>query len=72
MIIKKTLFGGIFSQNIENQQITSAKYTVLKQIVSEYDQEIPQSQTADKPMAPREELMKCIIMEKHSNQINTL
>ena len=26
--------------------------TTLK-IVSEYDQEIPQSQTADKPMAPR-------------------
>ena len=24
-----------------------------KKIVSEYDQEIPQSQTADKPMAPR-------------------
>ena len=27
-------------------------YTV--KIVSEYDQEIPQSQTADNPMAPRE------------------
>ena len=26
----------------------------LLKIVSEYDQEIPQSQTADKPMAPRE------------------
>ena len=25
----------------------------LKKIVSEYDQEIPQSQTADNPMAPR-------------------
>ena len=25
----------------------------LAKIVSEYDQEIPQSQTADKPMAPR-------------------
>ena len=25
----------------------------LPKIVSEYDQEIPQSQTADKPMAPR-------------------
>ena len=25
----------------------------LKKIVSEYDQEIPQSQTVDKPMAPR-------------------
>ena len=26
----------------------------LQKIVSEYDQEIPQSQTADNPMAPRE------------------
>ena len=26
---------------------------ILLKIVSEYDQEIPQSQTADKPMAPR-------------------
>ena len=25
----------------------------IKKIVSEYDQEIPQSQTADKPMTPR-------------------
>ena len=27
--------------------------TAPSEIVSEYDQEIPQSQTADKPMAPR-------------------
>ena len=26
---------------------------IFTKIVSEYDQEIPQSQTADKPMAPR-------------------
>ena len=26
----------------------------MAKIVSEYDQEIPQSQTADNPMAPRE------------------
>ena len=26
---------------------------IVSKIVSEYDQEIPQSQTADKPMAPR-------------------
>ena len=26
---------------------------IYKKIVSEYDQEIPQSQTADNPMAPR-------------------
>ena len=37
----------------------SAKDTAVKNIWiplknSEYDQEIPQSQTADKPMAPRE------------------
>ena len=37
----------------------SAKDTAVKNIwiplkISEYDQEIPQSQTADKPMAPRE------------------
>ena len=29
------------------------KYKVQSKIVSEYDQEIPQSQTADDPMAPR-------------------
>ena len=29
-------------------------YSLIK-IVSEYDQEIPKSQTADKPMAPQEE-----------------
>ena len=29
------------------------KPTVLPKIVSEYDQEIPQPQTADKPMASR-------------------
>ena len=28
--------------------------TVKPKIVSEYDQEIPQSQTADNPVAPRE------------------
>ena len=29
-----------------------------KKIVSEYEQEIPQSQTADKPMAPRRKAKK--------------
>ena len=28
-------------------------YIIRLKIVSEYDQEIPQSQTADNPMAPR-------------------
>ena len=36
---------------------TEVKYVLISQsiskIFSEYDQEIPQSQTADKPMAPR-------------------
>ena len=32
---------------------TSQNIGFLAKIVSEYDQEIPQSQTADKPMAPR-------------------
>ena len=31
----------------------SISYFVYKKIVSEYDQEIPQSQTADNPVAPR-------------------
>ena len=32
---------------------TRTKITKTLKIVSEYDQEIPQSQTADNPMAPR-------------------
>ena len=32
----------------------SSKGTLPSKIVSEYDQEIPQSQTADNPVAPRE------------------
>ena len=28
-------------------------FPIYKKIVSEYDQEIPQSQTADNPVAPR-------------------
>ena len=28
-------------------------FTLISEIVSEYDQEIPQSQTADNPVAPR-------------------
>ena len=34
-------------------KITPAVTEIFKNIVSEYDQEIPQSQTADKPMAPQ-------------------
>ena len=32
----------------------SQKLSSIEKIVSEYDQEIPQSQTADNPTAPRE------------------
>ena len=34
-------------------KIFQFKATVYTKIVSEYDQEIPQSQTADNPVAPR-------------------
>ena len=37
---------GVFKQNLMK--------TCLSKIVSEYNQEIPQSQTADNPMAPQE------------------
>ena len=33
--------------------INTAEFLKHTKIVSEYDQEIPQSQTADNPMAPR-------------------
>ena len=36
-----------FHQQLQNS------WKALAKVVSEYDQEIPQSQTADKPMAPR-------------------
>ena len=35
------------------QHYIDARGEVLPKIVSEYDQEIPQSQTADNPVAPR-------------------
>ena len=38
------VFYFIFMQNLQNSAF---------EIVSEYDQEIPQSQTADNPMTPR-------------------
>ena len=44
-------------QNIQNEVaclITGLTRYLSLEIVSEYDQEIPQSQTADNPMAPRE------------------
>ena len=36
-----------------NLTVTSRSLEILPKIVSEYDQEIPQSQTTDNPMAPR-------------------
>ena len=36
-----------------NLTVTSRSLEILPKIVSEYDQEIPQSQTADNPVAPR-------------------
>ena len=38
---------------MENTYVTFPMSIYQSKIVSEYDQEIPQSQTADKPMAPR-------------------
>ena len=39
-------------QNKANESVSECYFKCLK-IVSEYDQEIPQSQTADNPVAPR-------------------
>ena len=36
-----------------NLTVTSRSLEILPKIVSEYDQEIPQSQTVDNPVAPR-------------------
>ena len=36
-----------------NLTVTSRPLKLLPKIVSEYDQETPQSQTADNPVAPR-------------------
>ena len=36
-----------------NLTVTSRSLEILPKIVSEYEQEIPQSQTADNPVAPR-------------------
>ena len=45
-MVSKKITGGL-------QLVLQYKTSPLK-IVSEYDQEIPQSQTADSPVAPRE------------------
>ena len=38
---------------IKNKWLYVNNYSNTEKIVSEYDQEIPQSQTADNPVAPR-------------------
>ena len=40
-------------KHTHNKIFVSILVTILLKIVSEYDQEIPQSQTADDPVAPR-------------------
>ena len=44
MTVRNSIFGAVFHEHVDE---CSSK------IVSEYDQEIPQSQTADNPVAPR-------------------
>ena len=36
----------------EGRVVLSSNYVCMAKIVNEYDQEIPQSQTADNPVAP--------------------
>ena len=48
MIVNKVPYFSSFFTNI-----ISLKFSQCIKIVSEYDQEIPQSQTADNPVAPR-------------------
>ena len=42
-----------FYEHKNDPRIYSCLQNILSKIVSEYDQEIPQSQTADNPVAPR-------------------
>ena len=58
---------------VEKVQRTAARWTCRRwqntKIVSEYDQEIPQSQTADNPMAPRGRATK-LSPERQTKQSN--
>ena len=48
------LYRAILTYRLEDFENASPYFcTFLAKIVSEYDQEIPQSQTADSPVAPR-------------------
>ena len=51
LIIGKMAFHGYFL-NFYSKLVSVTRYLILK-IVSKYNQEISQSQTADNPMAPR-------------------
>ena len=52
----KTLLSPLWLQSASSIQIpqSTSRYNSIIKIVSEYDQEIQQSQTADNPIAPRE------------------
>ena len=52
MFMNKKAISKMFKGHILQMKYNSSGLLYLK-IVSEYDQEIPQSQTADNPMAPR-------------------
>ena len=46
--------GHDYSRNqVNSQGHSGTRHSVIPKIVSEYDQEIPQSQITDNPMAPR-------------------
>ena len=50
LLVRKVLFVVFFNYD---KEVTIRKRKSVLEIVSEYDQEIPQSQTADNPVAPR-------------------
>ena len=45
--------GHLYNVDVTKSEIRLLKGLNITKIVSEYDQEIPQSQTADNPVAPR-------------------
>ena len=53
-------FGTMQKMEVTGHCLRCSTTPNVTKIVSEYDQEIPQSQTADKPMAPR--LLQSIII----------
>ena len=53
MVSKKSRTLGEASERLFNRESYRVIQNAFSKMVSEYDQEIPQSQTADKSMAPR-------------------